>query len=38
MGDLENLAAYDFFQESIHHPQQILEVQPNTIAYDLPRQ
>ena len=35
IGDLENLAAYDFFQESIHHLQQILEVQPNTIAYDL---
>jgi hydrogenase maturation protein HypF len=35
IGDLENLAAYDFFQESIHHLQQILEVHPTTIAHDL---
>jgi hydrogenase maturation protein HypF len=35
IGDLENLSAYDFFQESIHHLQQILEVSPKIIAYDL---
>ena len=35
IGDLENLSAYDFFQESIHHLQQILEVQPTLIAHDL---
>jgi hydrogenase maturation protein HypF len=35
IGDLENLSAFDFFQESISHFQQILEVQPGLIAHDL---
>jgi len=35
IGDLENLSAYDFFQESIDHFQNILEVQPEIVAYDL---
>ena len=35
VGDLENLSAYDFFQESIHHFQEILEVRPEIIAHDL---
>jgi hydrogenase maturation protein HypF len=35
IGDLESLSAYDFFQESIAHFQQILEVQPKVIAHDL---
>jgi hydrogenase maturation protein HypF len=35
IGDLENLSAYDFFQESITHFQNILEVRPTVIAHDL---
>jgi hydrogenase maturation protein HypF len=35
IGDLENLSAYSFFQESISHFQQILEVTPVIIAHDL---
>lgn len=35
IGDLENLAAYNFFQESITHLTNILEIQPQAIAYDL---
>jgi hydrogenase maturation protein HypF len=35
IGDLENLIAYTFFQESIAHLQNILEVQPEIIGYDL---
>jgi len=35
IGDLENLAAYDFFLESIAHFEKILEVQPGILAHDL---
>jgi hydrogenase maturation protein HypF len=35
VGDLENLAAYSFFQESILHLQEILKIKPEIIAYDL---
>jgi hydrogenase maturation protein HypF len=35
IGDLENLAAYDFFLESIVHLEKILEVQPEILAHDL---
>lgn len=35
IGDLENLAAYDFFLESIAHFEKILEVQPEILAHDL---
>ncbi len=34
IGDLENLSAYEFFQESVAHFSQILQVTPRTIAYD----
>lgn len=35
IGDLENLAAYNFFQESITHLRDILELDPSIIAHDL---
>lgn len=35
VGDLEDLTAYEFFQESIAHFQDILEVRPVMIAHDL---
>jgi hydrogenase maturation protein HypF len=35
IGDLESLAAYEFFQESITHFQHTLEVRPAIIAHDL---
>ncbi len=35
IGDLENLAAYDFFQLTIQHMQRILDIQPEIIACDL---
>ena len=35
VGDLENLATYEFFQLTIDHLTRILEVQPQVIAYDL---
>lgn len=35
VGDLENLAAYDFFEESIAHFRTILEIEPEIIAHDL---
>jgi hydrogenase maturation protein HypF len=35
IGDLENLATYDFFQLTIGHMQRILAVRPETIAFDL---
>jgi len=35
IGDLENLSAYDFFQESITHFEDTLQVSPKVIAYDL---
>jgi hydrogenase maturation protein HypF len=35
VGDLENLATYEFFQKTIEHLTRILEVSPQLIAYDL---
>ena len=35
VGDMGNLSTYEFFGESVRHFQQILEVTPTTIAYDL---
>ncbi len=35
IGDLQNLEAYRFFEEAIAHLQQILEISPSAIAYDL---
>ncbi len=35
IGDLENLAAYGFFEETIAHLQNILEITPQAIACDL---
>ncbi len=35
VGDLENLAAYSFFRESIAHLKNILQIEPEAIAYDL---
>lgn len=35
IGDLENLSAFDFFEESITHFKEILEVGPKVIAHDL---
>ena len=35
VGDLENAEAYGFFGEAIEHLKDILEIQPEIIAYDL---
>ncbi len=35
IGDLENLAAYDFFQLTIQHMQRILDIQPEIVACDM---
>lgn len=35
IGDLENLEAYRFFEESVAHLKRILEVEPRVMAYDL---
>lgn len=35
IGDLENVESYSFFHEAIRHLEQILEIQPQIIAYDL---
>jgi len=35
IGDLENLASYDFFQMTIRHLKKILRIDPEIIAYDL---
>jgi hydrogenase maturation protein HypF len=35
IGDLESLSAFDFFQESIAHFKDILDVNPKVIAHDL---
>ncbi|MEI9977595.1 MAG: carbamoyltransferase HypF [Edaphobacter sp.] len=35
VGDLENLAAYNFFQESVAHLENILQWKPFVIAHDL---
>jgi len=35
VGDLENLSAFEFFQESIAHLENILQVRPEAVAYDL---
>jgi hydrogenase maturation protein HypF len=35
VGDLENLESYRFFEEAASHLQKVLEIEPDTIAYDL---
>jgi hydrogenase maturation protein HypF len=35
VGDLENLESYGFFREAVEHLERILEITPETIAYDL---
>ncbi len=35
IGDLDNLAAYDFFQMTIEHMKKILNITPRTLACDL---
>ncbi len=35
VGDLENMATYGFFQETIHHLKRILDIAPDIIACDL---
>jgi hydrogenase maturation protein HypF len=35
IGDLENLATYDFYRLTIRHMKRILEVEPEIIAYDM---
>jgi len=35
IGDLENLATYDFFQLTINHLKRILDISPEIIAYDM---
>jgi len=35
VGDLENLESYKFFEEAVEHLQNILEIRPEIVAYDL---
>ena len=35
IGDLENVEAYNFFQEAIEHLQKILEIRPRIVGFDL---
>jgi hydrogenase maturation protein HypF len=35
VGDLENVESYSFFHEAVRHLEQILEIRPEIIAYDL---
>ncbi len=35
IGDLDNLATYEFYQESIEHLQQVLQLEPEAVACDL---
>ncbi|MGD2269569.1 MAG: carbamoyltransferase HypF [Desulfobacterales bacterium] len=35
IGDLENMATYEFFQLTIRHMKRILDVRPEAIAYDM---
>jgi hydrogenase maturation protein HypF len=35
IGDLENVEAFNFFGEAVEHLQNILEIQPSVVAYDL---
>jgi len=35
IGDLENLSTYEFFQLTINHMKQILDIDPEIVAYDL---
>jgi hydrogenase maturation protein HypF len=35
VGDLENLAAHQFFEEAVEHLQRVLEIEPRVIAHDL---
>lgn len=37
VGDLENAEGYKFFEEAVHHLENILEIEPNILAYDLHR-
>ncbi len=34
IGDLENMAAYEFYRSAIKHLERILEVEPTAVAYD----
>lgn len=35
IGDLENLESFRFFREAVEHLEQVLEIHPDVIAYDL---
>ena len=35
VGDLENVESYNFFVEAVEHLEKILEIRPQTVAYDL---
>ncbi|HEX6502243.1 MAG TPA: carbamoyltransferase HypF [Terriglobales bacterium] len=35
VGDLENAEGYKFFEEAVHHLENILEIKPEILAYDL---
>ena len=35
IGDLENMASYDFFQLTVQHMKRILDINPEIIAFDL---
>lgn len=35
VGDLENLATFEFFEKTIRHMQRILDIRPEIIAYDM---
>jgi hydrogenase maturation protein HypF len=35
VGDLENVEGYNFFEEAVHHLENILEIKPEIVAYDL---
>ncbi|MCP3875261.1 MAG: carbamoyltransferase HypF [Desulfobacteraceae bacterium] len=35
IGDLDNIKAYDFYQNSIEHLKQIFDIQPQIIAHDM---
>ena len=35
VGDLENVESYNFFAEAVAHLEKVLEIHPQTIAYDL---
>jgi hydrogenase maturation protein HypF len=35
IGDLENLASHQFFEDAIEHLERVLEIKPEIVAYDL---